>query len=157
MPTSVIVEDLGHISPIPNGGKRGPLFGSSRVFPIVGEPGKRKPPPNLDDQCELLFANIHTIVRAAGSTPQNIVKMTFFVKDADDKLGVKKKINVPWERMYPFSTARPGRSTMIDTTLPEECQVACEFIAFVPGYFGLEASLCLVGGIVIGVLLATVG
>jgi 2-iminobutanoate/2-iminopropanoate deaminase len=95
-----------HENPIPNASRIGNIVMSS----VIGgtNPGTRELPPTLEQQVANVFAAVRSDVEAAGGTVDDIIKMTFWVKDP----GVQRAaLNVEWVKMFPDATARPARHT----------------------------------------------
>ena len=68
-----------HENPIPNASRVGNIVMSS----IIGgsNPGTRELPPTLEAQVANVFGYIRHDVEAAGGTVDDIIKITFWVKD----------------------------------------------------------------------------
>lgn len=96
-----------HENPIPNASRIGNIVMSS----VIGgaNPGTRELPPTLEAQVANVFAHIRSDVEAAGGRVDDIIKVTFWVKDP-----VKQRaaLNAEWERMFPDAEARPARHTL---------------------------------------------
>jgi 2-iminobutanoate/2-iminopropanoate deaminase len=77
----------------------------------------------IDAQAELAFSNVAAIVRAAGLTPADIVKVTIFITD----LTQFARVNAIYERFV--GTSRPARSTVGVSALPLGALIEVEAIA----------------------------
>jgi 2-iminobutanoate/2-iminopropanoate deaminase len=112
-----------HENPIPNASRIGNIVMSS----VIGgsSPGTRTLPPTLDEQLANVFAAIKGDVEAAGGTVDNILKITFYVKDPVKDRPV---INNHWVKMFPDPEARPARHSQ---TLPPDSRalVQADFFA----------------------------
>jgi 2-iminobutanoate/2-iminopropanoate deaminase len=112
-----------HENPIPNACRIGKIVMSS----VIGgaNPGTRELPPTLEQQIANVFAYIRHDIEAAGGTVDNIIKITFWVKDP-----VKQRaaLNDEWVKMFPDPASRPARHTQ---PLPAESRalVQADFIA----------------------------
>jgi len=71
-----------------------------------------------------MFASIECIVRAAGGTPEDIIKVTIWMKDRT----LRQAVNTEWLRMFPDPQSRPARHTM-NAPLDGEKLIECSFIA----------------------------
>jgi 2-iminobutanoate/2-iminopropanoate deaminase len=95
-----------HENPIPNACRIGNVVMSS----VIGgaNPGTRELPPTLEQQIANVFAYIRHDIEAAGGTVDNIIKITFWVKDP-----VKQRaaLNDEWLKMFPDPASRPARHT----------------------------------------------
>jgi 2-iminobutanoate/2-iminopropanoate deaminase len=96
-----------HENPIPNACRIGNIVMSS----VIGgaNPGTRELPPTLEQQIANVFAYIRHDIEAAGGTVDNIIKITFWVKDP-----VKQRaaLNDEWLKMFPDPASRPARHTL---------------------------------------------
>jgi 2-iminobutanoate/2-iminopropanoate deaminase len=96
-----------HENPIPNASRVGNIVMSS----VIGgsNPGTRTLPPTLDGQVANVFAAIKGDVEAAGGTVDDIIKITFWVKDPVTQ---RAALNEHWVKMFPDPEARPARHTL---------------------------------------------
>jgi enamine deaminase RidA (YjgF/YER057c/UK114 family) len=112
-----------HENPIPNASRIGNIVMSS----VIGgsNPGTRTLPATLDEQLANVFAAIKGDVEAAGGTVDNILKITFYVKDP---IKDRPVINNHWVKMFPDPEARPARHSQ---TLPPDSRalVQADFFA----------------------------
>ena len=95
-----------HENPIPNACRIGNIVVSS----VIGgrNPGTRELPAALGDQVANVFRAIRHDIEAAGGTVDDIIKITFWVKDP-----VKQRaaLNEEWLKMFPDPESRPARHT----------------------------------------------
>lgn len=112
-----------HENPIPNASRIGNIVISS----VIGgtNPGTRELPAGLDQQAANVFAHIRHDIEAAGGSVDDIVKITFWVKDPAKQ---RAALNDEWIRMFPDADSRPARHTQ---TLPPDSRalVQADFIA----------------------------
>ena len=103
---SINFPGFSHQNPIPNASRVGNIVMSS----VIGgsNPGTRELPPTLEAQVANVFGYIRAAVEAAGGTPDNIVKVDFFVKDPANQ---REALNAEWVKMFPDPNARPARHT----------------------------------------------
>jgi 2-iminobutanoate/2-iminopropanoate deaminase len=112
-----------HENPIPNACRIGNIVMSS----VIGgsNPGPRELPTTLEQQVANVFSYIRHDVEAAGGTVDDIIKITFWVKDP-----VKQRaaLNDEWVKMFPDAASRPARHTQ---HLPADSRamVQADFIA----------------------------
>lgn len=123
---SINVPGLQHDNPLPSASRIGRLLMSSGIFPK--DPATGTAPPDLERQCELLFANIRRVVEAAGGTTQNILKVTLWVKDKN----ARTHLNRAWLEMFPDPDSRPARHTFSYDDIPKGMLVQCEIVAVLP-------------------------
>jgi 2-iminobutanoate/2-iminopropanoate deaminase len=95
-----------HENPIPNASRIGNIVMSS----VIGgaNPGSRDVPPTLEAQVANIFAHIRSDIEAAGGTVDDIIKVTFWVKDPVKDRPV---LNGEWVKMFPDPDSRPARHT----------------------------------------------
>ena len=112
-----------HENPIPNACRIGNIVMSS----VIGgsNPGTRELPPTLQQQIANVFGYIRHDIEAAGGTVDDIVKVTFWVKDPGKQ---RAALNEEWVKMFPNPASRPARHTQ---HLPAESRalVQADFIA----------------------------
>jgi enamine deaminase RidA (YjgF/YER057c/UK114 family) len=95
-----------HENPIPNACRIGNIVMSS----VIGgaKPGTRELPPTLEEQVANIFAYIRHDVEAAGGSVDDIIKVTFWVKDPAKQ---RQALNAEWVKMFPDPSSRPARHT----------------------------------------------
>jgi 2-iminobutanoate/2-iminopropanoate deaminase len=121
---SIDVEGIGHGGmPIPAASKIGQFVYSGGVSG-TGESEAETPEAELAAQCGRAFENMEKIVRAAGGTPDDIVKVTVFSRDR----AFRDAINEEWVAMFPNPASRPARHTLV-YDLPGRMLVQLEFVA----------------------------
>jgi enamine deaminase RidA (YjgF/YER057c/UK114 family) len=55
-----------------------------------------------------MFSTIRDIVEAAGGSTSNILKMTIWLRDANNR----EALNKEWVKMFPDADSRPARHTL---------------------------------------------
>jgi 2-iminobutanoate/2-iminopropanoate deaminase len=107
---SIMFPGFSHQNPIPNASRVGNIVMSS----VIGgsNPGTRELPSTLEQQVKNVFDYIRAAIEAAGGTPQNIVKIDFYVQDPATQ---REALNAEWVKMFPNPDSRPARHT---TALP---------------------------------------
>ncbi|HUZ20928.1 MAG TPA: RidA family protein [Acidimicrobiales bacterium] len=119
---SIEVPGLHHDTPIPQACVVGNLLvsgGISGADPATGEI-----PAAPGEQAAGIFANVARVMEAAGGSLEDVVKMTFFVRDR----AVRSFIDPEWLKAFPDETSRPARHTLkID--LPPRFEMQAEVIA----------------------------
>jgi enamine deaminase RidA (YjgF/YER057c/UK114 family) len=103
---SIEIPGVHHQNPIPMGAKIGNMVYSSAISGL--ELNSRTPPPDPDKQAEVLFRNIRTFMDLAGGTPDDIIRMTVYVKEEQ----YRDSINKEWLKMFPDEKNRPARHTL---------------------------------------------
>lgn len=114
-----------HENPIPNASRIGSIVMSS----VIGgsNPGTRDLPASLEQQITNVFAHIRHDIEAAGGSVDDIIKITFWVKDPTTG---RAALNTEWVKMFPDAASRPARHTL---TLPPDsrAQVQADFTAVI--------------------------
>ena len=112
-----------HENPIPNASRIGNIVMAS----VIGgtNPGTRELPPSLEQQVANLFAHVRHDVEAAGGSVDDIIKITFWVKEPATQ---RAALNAEWVKMFPDPESRPARHTL---QLPPDSRalVQCDFTA----------------------------
>ncbi len=119
---SIEIPGLQHDNPIPSASQIGPFLFSGGIF--GKDPQSGQTPADIEGQCANMFANIRRIMDAAGGTPDNIIKVTVWLKD----LTYRPHVNKEWTAMFPDAHSRPARHTF-SHNLPGANLVQCEIIA----------------------------
>lgn len=125
--TSVNYPGYTHQNPIPNASRIGNVVMSSIMNGT--DPGTRNVPPDLASQVTNIFTHIRLCIEAAGGTPDDIIKINFWMKDPSTGRGA---LNGEWAKMFPDEKARPARHTLqLSGDSPH--QVTCDFTAVIGG------------------------
>jgi 2-iminobutanoate/2-iminopropanoate deaminase len=114
-----------HQNPIPNASRIGTIVMSSIMN--GSEPGTRDVPPDLAGQVTNIFKHIRLCIEAAGGTPDDIIKVNFWMKQPPTG---RAALNDEWVKMFPDEGSRPARHTLqLATDSPH--QVTCDFTAVI--------------------------
>jgi enamine deaminase RidA (YjgF/YER057c/UK114 family) len=117
------VPGITHDNPLPAAARIGPFLVSSGIAgknPASGEVAE-----GIEAQCAHMFANMRTILALAGGSPENVLKVTVWLKDRSNRLVVNKY----WVEMFPDPRSRPARHTFARPDLANSMLVQCEFMA----------------------------
>jgi len=120
---SVNFPGFSHQNPIPNASRIGNVMMSSVISGV--DPGTRNLPAELPGQVANLFKHIRAAVEAAGGTPDNILKITFWMKDPTTG---RAALNDEWVKMFPEAASRPARHTL-SLGGGSQALVTCDFVA----------------------------
>jgi 2-iminobutanoate/2-iminopropanoate deaminase len=114
-----------HQNPIPNASRVSSIVMSSVIGGVT--PGTRDLPPTLEEQVANVFTYIRHDIEAAGGSTDDIIKITFWVRDPGSQ---RAALNNEWVRMFPDADARPARHTL---TLPSDSRalVQADFTAVI--------------------------
>src|SRR5579871_114545 len=108
---SIEVPGLKHDNPIPAACRIGPFLVSSVIAPR-GADGVV--PEGLDAQCAQVFHNLKALLAAAGATPEQVIKLTVYLKDR----AMRPHVNKFWLELFPDPHSRPARHTFSAPDLP---------------------------------------
>ncbi len=120
---SIEIPGFSHANPIPGASRIGNIMMSS----VIGgrDPVTNELPDGLEPQISNIFAHIRSAVTAAGGSPDDIIKITFWVRDPATG---RAALNGEWEKMFPDENSRPARHTLpLAGSGPS--QVSCDFVA----------------------------
>ena len=120
---SVNFPGFAHQNPIPNASRIGNVMMSSVISGV--DPGTRTYPPALAGQVANVFTHIRRAVEAAGGTPDDIIKITFYVKD---QAAGRAALNEDWVKMFSDPDSRPARHTLLSGS-DGPSEVTCDFVA----------------------------
>ncbi len=123
---SIEVPGLEHVNPIPNASRVGPFLVSGGIF--GKDPATGKVPQGIEAQCEQTFANIRTVLAAGGATPEDVIKLSVWLKDIADR----PVMNKHWVKLFPDAHSRPARHTFNTPDLRDPLLVECEVMAVIP-------------------------
>lgn len=113
---------MGHENPIPAASRIGPFLVSGS---ISGKDPQGKIVDGIEAQCAHMFTNIRKILEAAGGKPEDVLKVTVWLKDLADR----KHVNNHWLEMFPDPESRPARHTFASPDLAPPILVQCEIMA----------------------------
>jgi 2-iminobutanoate/2-iminopropanoate deaminase len=114
---------FAHQNPIPNASRIGNVMMSSVISGV--DPGTRNLPADLGSQVTNIFTHIRRAVEAAGGTPDEIIKITFWMKDPATG---RAALNDEWVKMFPDPESRPARHTL-PLGAESNALVTCDFVA----------------------------
>lgn len=103
---SINISGFQHRNPIPNASRIGSLLMSGVI--VGWDPGATTMPNELDGQLRNMFAHVEEIVRTAGGSPDDIVKMTVWLRDTNER----DLLNERWLELFPDPDSRPARHVL---------------------------------------------
>jgi 2-iminobutanoate/2-iminopropanoate deaminase len=121
------VEGLGHANPIPAASRIGNIVATGGISGTDAKTGKT--PEDSASQCANMFANLRTILAAAGATPEDVVRLTVWIKRPE----IRAEVNKEWLVMFPDPHSRPARHTMFYDQFSGTVVVQCEAWAVIGG------------------------
>jgi enamine deaminase RidA (YjgF/YER057c/UK114 family) len=122
--TSIEIPGIHHTNPIPAASRIGPFLASGSIF--GKDPAKGGAfAETAEEQCALMFANLRSLMEAAGGSTDNILKLEVWVKEP----GYRALVNQHWLAMFPDEHARPARHTYISSDLSPGALMQCAVLA----------------------------
>ncbi|TWT06215.1 RidA family protein [Planomicrobium sp. CPCC 101079] len=109
------------IGPYSQGIIAGDLFYSSGQIPLT--PSGDLVLGTIEDQTHQVFANLKAVLAEAGSSLDQVVKTTVFIKNMDD-FALLNEVYASY-----FGDHKPARSTVEVARLPKDAKVEIEVIA----------------------------
>ena len=123
---SITIKGFSHgEQPIPAASRVGNILATGGIYGLDRTTGNI--PDDLERQGVLMFANLKDILEAGKSSLDEVVKMTFWVKDPD----ARAIINKGWLAAFPDPASRPARHTLVNPQLPLNIQVQCDALAII--------------------------
>ncbi len=120
---SVNFPGFSHSNPIPNASRIGNIMMSSVIS--GRDPATGEMPDDLARQIANIFTHIRSAMDAAGGSPDDILKITFWIKDPATG---RAALNGEWEKMFPDENSRPARHSL-PLGGSGASQVTCDFVA----------------------------
>ena len=120
---SINFPGFSHVNPIPNASRIGNIMMSSVIS--GRDPATNEMPDDMAAQVVNIFSHIRSAMAAAGGTPEDIIKITFWVRDPGTG---RAALNGEWEKMFPDENSRPARHTQ-SLAASGPSQVSCDFVA----------------------------
>ena len=102
---TIHIPGVSHSAPIPFGARVGSVVYSSGIRGDNAETGKLS--DDVEEQARQCFRNMRTFLEYAGATPDDVVRLTCYLKNLNDR----SAINEPWLEMWPNEDDRPARHT----------------------------------------------
>jgi 2-iminobutanoate/2-iminopropanoate deaminase len=121
------VEGLGHANPIPAVSRIGNVVATGGVSGMDTSTGKI--PDDVATQCAHMFANLRTILATAGATPEDVIRVTVWIKQPE----IRAEVNKEWAVMFSDPHSRPARHTMFYDHFAGAMVVQCEAWAVIGG------------------------
>lgn len=121
------VEGLGHGNPIPAASRIGNIVATGGISGMDRKTGKV--PIVVEAQCANMFANLRTILAAAGATPEDVIRVSVWIKRPE----IRTEVNKHWVAMFPDPHSRPARHTMFYDHFLGDAVVQCEAWAVIGG------------------------
>lgn len=121
---SIHVDGFSHANPVPAAARIGPFVYSGAI--TGRDPETREMPSDLNAQAVNIFRHVREIVAAAGGSPDDIIRMTLYLRDFRDR----SALNLEWESMFPDADDRPARQAL-PAAFDGNMRVQCDFVAVI--------------------------
>jgi enamine deaminase RidA (YjgF/YER057c/UK114 family) len=122
---TIHVDGFSHANPIPAAARVGPLLMSGLINGTDPDTGKLA--DGLEAQCAAMFRQIRNVLAAAGGTPDDLVRLTVWLKDRSNR----GPLNEQWLAMFPNPDDRPARLSLEAAGLSAGILVQCEITAYI--------------------------
>ena len=121
---SINVEGFNHgAQPIPAACRVGNIVATGGVYGLDARTGKI--PDAVSEQAALMFANLKAILEAAGTSLDQVVKMTVWVREP----AARQALNDQWLLAFADAASRPARHTIQNDHLPANMLIQCDALA----------------------------
>jgi 2-iminobutanoate/2-iminopropanoate deaminase len=102
---SVEIEGFAHKNPIPAACRLGNMLMTGIITGT--DPATGKLAGTLEAQCANVFHHVRSIMKAAGGSTDDIIKMNVWMADRSRR----DVLNAEWVKMFPDAGSRPARHT----------------------------------------------
>lgn len=124
MRKSIYIEGFAHgKNPVPAASLIGNLLATGAIFGVDPHSGKVASEP--EEECRLMFHHAERLLRQAGGSFGDVLKMTFFLRPEVSR----ELINAHWINAFPDPASRPARHVIVSNTLPPSMQMQCDLLA----------------------------
>lgn len=121
---SIYSDAFAHHNPIPAACRMGNLVMTGIIN--GADPLHPDTPGTFEEQCERMFARIPEVMKAAGGSIDNIVKLNVQMAD----LAQRGLLNRFWTQMFPDPAHRPVRQTA-EVSLDSGKLVQCDIVGWI--------------------------
>jgi enamine deaminase RidA (YjgF/YER057c/UK114 family) len=121
---SIEIAGFAHKNPIPAASRVGNMLMTGIIAGT--DPATGKLADTLEAQCANIFHHVRSIMKAAGGSTDDIIKMNVWMKDRSNR----DVLNAEWVKMFPDAHARPARHTS-QTALEGGQLIVCDVTAVV--------------------------
>ena len=119
---SIEIEGFKHKNPIPAACRIGNMLMTGIITGT--DPATGKLADTLEAQCANVFHHVRAIMKAAGGSTDDIIKMNVWMADRSRR----DVLNDEWVKMFPDADARPARHTS-QTALEGGQLIVCDIVA----------------------------
>ncbi len=126
---AIYTDAFAHVNPIPAACQLGNLLVTGIINGI--DPAMSGAAATLEQQCALMFHRMAEIMKSAGASTDDIIKLNVQMADASDR----KPVNAEWTKMFPDAATRPVRQTS-QAQLDGGKLIQCDILAVMPNSTG---------------------
>jgi enamine deaminase RidA (YjgF/YER057c/UK114 family) len=119
---SIEIEGFAHKNPIPAASRVGNMLMTGIITGT--DPATGKLAETLEAQCANVFHHVRSIMKAAGGSTDDIIKMNVWMADRSRR----DVLNAEWVKMFPDADTRPARHTS-QTALEGGQLIVCDITA----------------------------
>ena len=119
---SIEIEGFRHKNPIPAACRLGNMLMTGIITGT--DPATGKLADTLEAQCANVFHHVRSIMKAAGGSTDDIIKMNVWMADRSRR----DVLNAEWVKMFPDAGSRPARHTS-QTQLEGGQLIVCDITA----------------------------
>ena len=119
---SIEIEGFKHKNPIPAASRLGNMLMTGIITGT--DPATGKLADTLEAQCANVFHHVRAIMKAAGGSTDDIIKMNVWMADRSRR----DVLNAEWMKMFPDAASRPARHTS-QTALEGGQLIVCDITA----------------------------
>jgi enamine deaminase RidA (YjgF/YER057c/UK114 family) len=119
---SIEIEGFQHKNPIPAACRLGNMLMTGIITGT--DPATGKLADTLEAQCANVFHHVRAIMKAAGGSTDDIIKMNVWMADRSRR----DVLNAEWVKMFPDAGERPARHTS-QTALEGGQLIVCDITA----------------------------
>ncbi len=124
-PRSLEVPGVTHgTAPIPMGARVGNVIYSSGI--LGKDAANDQLPADAESQARHVFENMRTLLKQGGARPDDVVRMTVYLKDDS----IRSALNKEWLAAFPDPHDRPARHVLIHP-LPGAMLIQIEIVAVI--------------------------
>jgi enamine deaminase RidA (YjgF/YER057c/UK114 family) len=116
---SIEIAGFAHKNPIPTASRVGNMLMTGIITGT--DPATGKLADTLEAQCANIFHHVRSIMKAAGGSTDDIIKMNVWMADRSNR----DVLNAEWVKMFPEAGSRPARHTS-QTALEGGQLVVCD-------------------------------
>jgi enamine deaminase RidA (YjgF/YER057c/UK114 family) len=102
---SIEISGFAHTNPIPAASRLGNMLMTGIITGT--DPATGKLAASLEEQCTNVFHHVRSIMKAAGGSTGDIIKMNLWMTDRSRR----DVLNAEWVKMFPDAGSRPARHT----------------------------------------------